>query len=256
MSDQRKPTNDPREPSSRIQPSGYFRGADPEQPSAQRPASERHPAEQTPAGQPPADKPPAEKRLSADRLPEEQPSAVEQAAGKRTENAMPAQDRREAQRTLHDVDAVRDDPHAQIIPHGVPSGTTATLHETSDVGLKMLAGAGAVVLGLVVVALILVRVLTGIFYSSPESQPQGGSPIETAAPPAAVELRANPLPAWQRYHATAEAQLNGYGWVNQQAGVAHIPIERAMTLLTQGVLPVTGQESPPAPAATPTPDGS
>jgi hypothetical protein len=35
-----------------------------------------------------------------------------------------------------------------------------------------------------------------------------------------------------------EDQLNSYGWVNQQAGVAHIPIDRAMDLIVERGLPV------------------
>lgn len=38
-----------------------------------------------------------------------------------------------------------------------------------------------------------------------------------------------------------ENQLNSYGWVDEKAGVAHIPIERAMELLTQRGLPVYSQ---------------
>jgi hypothetical protein len=35
-----------------------------------------------------------------------------------------------------------------------------------------------------------------------------------------------------------ENQLNSYGWVDDKAGVAHIPIERAMELIVQRGLPV------------------
>jgi hypothetical protein len=35
-----------------------------------------------------------------------------------------------------------------------------------------------------------------------------------------------------------ENQLNSYGWVDEEAGVAHIPIERAMELMVQRGLPV------------------
>jgi len=35
-----------------------------------------------------------------------------------------------------------------------------------------------------------------------------------------------------------ENQLNSYGWVDEKAGVAHIPIERAMELTVQRGLPV------------------
>lgn len=35
-----------------------------------------------------------------------------------------------------------------------------------------------------------------------------------------------------------EEQLNSYGWVDQQAGTVHIPIERAMQLIAERGLPV------------------
>jgi hypothetical protein len=38
-----------------------------------------------------------------------------------------------------------------------------------------------------------------------------------------------------------EDQLNSYGWVNKETGVAHIPIERAMDLIVQRGLPVLPQ---------------
>ena len=40
-----------------------------------------------------------------------------------------------------------------------------------------------------------------------------------------------------------ERTLNSYGWVDQQAGTVHIPIERAMDLLAQRGLPVRSQSA-------------
>jgi len=40
-----------------------------------------------------------------------------------------------------------------------------------------------------------------------------------------------------------EETLNSYGWVNQQAGTVHIPIERAMEILAARGLPVNGQSA-------------
>jgi hypothetical protein len=40
-----------------------------------------------------------------------------------------------------------------------------------------------------------------------------------------------------------ENQLNSYGWIDKDAGVAHIPIERAMELTVQRGLPVHPQGS-------------
>lgn len=40
-----------------------------------------------------------------------------------------------------------------------------------------------------------------------------------------------------------EETLNSYGWIDQKAGVAHIPIERAMELIAQRGLPTAPQNS-------------
>jgi hypothetical protein len=53
-------------------------------------------------------------------------------------------------------------------------------------------------------------------------------------------------------------RLSSYGWVDKKAGVAHIPIDRAIDILTKTGLPrveakadVTGGAAPPAPAPPP-----
>jgi hypothetical protein len=46
-----------------------------------------------------------------------------------------------------------------------------------------------------------------------------------------------------------ENRLNSYGWVDEKAGVAHIPIERAMELMVQRGLPVYAPGSADAKAA-------
>ncbi|OLC96545.1 MAG: hypothetical protein AUH86_09440 [Acidobacteria bacterium 13_1_40CM_4_58_4] len=45
-----------------------------------------------------------------------------------------------------------------------------------------------------------------------------------------------------------EKKLNSYGWVDQKAGVVHIPIERAMQIVAQRGLPVRPQNANPAQA--------
>jgi len=46
-----------------------------------------------------------------------------------------------------------------------------------------------------------------------------------------------------------EKELHSYGWVDEKAGVAHIPIERAMELVAQRGLPVRPQAGTEASAA-------
>jgi hypothetical protein len=48
-------------------------------------------------------------------------------------------------------------------------------------------------------------------------------------------------------------RLRSYGWVNREGGVAHIPIDRAMEMVVQGVRPAPppGGEPPRPPGAQP-----
>ncbi len=64
------------------------------------------------------------------------------------------------------------------------------------------------------------------------------------APVAVTSSAAQDLLAEQQ--SVALAQLNSYGWVDQTAGVAHVPIERAMTLLAASELPVGVAAAVPA----------
>jgi hypothetical protein len=63
------------------------------------------------------------------------------------------------------------------------------------------------------------------------------TPVPTQLPPGPL-LESVPGQEFQSVHATQEAQLNSYGWVDRENGIVHIPIERAMELLAQTNLPV------------------
>ena len=54
-------------------------------------------------------------------------------------------------------------------------------------------------------------------------------------------LEINERGQFRDYLMNQENQLNSYGWVDEKAGVAHIPIERAMELTVQRGLPVCPQ---------------
>lgn len=51
--------------------------------------------------------------------------------------------------------------------------------------------------------------------------------------PPAPRLQADPLADLQALRAREQAQLDGYGWVDRQAGTVHIPLDRAMQLLLE-----------------------
>lgn len=70
----------------------------------------------------------------------------------------------------------------------------------------------------------------------------GGSPgAHRTEPPhgdmAGPRLQANPSVDLARFRATEEERLHSYGWVDRQAGIIHMPIERAMELTAQRGLP-------------------
>ena len=114
--------------------------------------------------------------------------------------------------------------------------------------------------GLAVVSVLIYFMLWGFygylnaFRQKPQTRP---SPLQTAHdnlnPPTEKVIQAFPEPRLQpnppadlnKFRAQEEQILNSYGWVDQQAGVAHIPIEQAIDILAANGLPVRqGGESP------------
>lgn len=53
----------------------------------------------------------------------------------------------------------------------------------------------------------------------------------------APQLQPNPVADLNKFRAAVEEQLNTYGWVDQKAGIVHIPIERAIDIVSQNGLP-------------------
>lgn len=63
------------------------------------------------------------------------------------------------------------------------------------------------------------------------------------------QLQPDPVADYNVYHLSDQEKLNSYGWVDQSAGIARIPIDRAMDLLVQRGLPWKAPGSGPAPTA-------
>lgn len=62
-----------------------------------------------------------------------------------------------------------------------------------------------------------------------EAKQMADRPAATAAP----QLETDPAADLARLRADADRRLASYGWVDRQAGIAHIPIDRAMDLLVE-----------------------
>lgn len=74
--------------------------------------------------------------------------------------------------------------------------------------------------------------------TTPKKELISGDPSQRFPKPA---LQPDPVADLNRFRADNEATLNSYDWVDQESGVARVPIERAIDLMSQRGLPVRPQ---------------
>ena len=124
-----------------------------------------------------------------------------------------------------------------------PRENPGVVHEESDVNVRAILafGGGLLVLGIVIQ--VLLALLFG-YYSRQAAQgvrifPLGAQHQEQLPPE--PRLQTNPAEDLRQLRAHEDEVLEGYGWVDQGAGVAHIPIGEAMKVTIQRGLPVRPQ---------------
>lgn len=120
-----------------------------------------------------------------------------------------------------------------------------TRYERRDLPARPLLKIGVGFLAVTLLVLVLVTSLQFWFMGSialPQPFPPQLVPPPNVTLPAQPRFEAVPGAARNEIQAHADAQLNSYGWIDQAAGIAHIPIERAMEL-TQPRLPVAPQDA-------------
>jgi hypothetical protein len=115
------------------------------------------------------------------------------------------------------------------------------VHEETDVNVGAIIRYGA---GLVVVAAIVhlfLWWLLGVYEKQDERARTQAYPMAAGQQdrlPPTPRLQENPQQELQDLRAKQKALLEGYGWVNKEAGVARIPIEEAMKMVVAHGLPV------------------
>ncbi|MCC6393068.1 MAG: hypothetical protein IT167_20885 [Bryobacterales bacterium] len=67
--------------------------------------------------------------------------------------------------------------------------------------------------------------------------------------PPSPRLQAFPSKDLAAFQAQQLSRVESYGWVDKQAGTAHVPVEKAMEMLLKSGLPVPVQKKPAAGAA-------
>ena len=159
----------------------------------------------------------------------------------------------------------------EMTNHGHSGHETEYEHE--DLGTR---SAFAFMIGLAIVGVVIYFIIVGMYSfldKYERSQMATASPLVTSKGAmsrvvtqadmdkafkdnGAPMLEINERGQFRDFLINQENQLNSYGWVDEKAGVAHIPIERAMELIAQRKLPVCPQGGCPdanAPAASKAP---
>jgi hypothetical protein len=119
-------------------------------------------------------------------------------------------------------------------------------HESNEIEIK---GILLSALGLVVMAVAILAVLGLVMkaYERQRSHELATRPplFTTDIQPPGPHLQGNPATDLAQLRKHELQQLNSYGWVNPEKGIAHIPIDRALDILIQSGLPKGVQSAAP-----------
>lgn len=125
--------------------------------------------------------------------------------------------------------------HAHAHSEGPSAESLALNHEVSDARAQPVIWGVVMVAGTMVLAFVLAMVLLVVWVGpvADQSNTLSNDEVTQLQLPPAPRLEQNPRVDGDRIIAEATERLESYGWVNERAGKAHIPIERAMELLLE-----------------------
>ncbi len=111
-------------------------------------------------------------------------------------------------------------------------------HETRDISVRAILWFGAALVVMVVATFVGMKALVAYYTSR---QPVAGAPFSPLAPsgllPPQPRLQISPAQDLKARRAAEDALLKSYGWVDRQAGIVRIPVDRAIELLAERGLP-------------------
>jgi hypothetical protein len=127
----------------------------------------------------------------------------------------------------------------------------AVRYEPSQADLRVVL---AFLASLALATALVLLVLWGMFgYLRGKSAQRGqlASPMTFTSAPKIPQpkLQPDPVADYNVYRLSAQETLESYGWVDQQAGIARIPIDKAMDLVVERGLPWQAPGTGPAPTA-------
>jgi hypothetical protein len=114
-------------------------------------------------------------------------------------------------------------------------------HEQRDLNVPAVACTALALAAIVVVIFISVHWLQNYFNAERTARTTSLTTVTAKLPPE-PRLQSDPASDLERFRRQQDAILNSYGWIDEKAGIARIPIERAMDL-------IAGHGLPPPPAS-------
>jgi hypothetical protein len=130
-------------------------------------------------------------------------------------------------------------------PHASPTGG-APGHETRDVRLGPIIWSALAFFLLTALAFVVALPTLHLFVDEAARSSPPPNPLVAAGArqvPPEPRLQANPLADLRALRATEEETLTTYAWVDKNAGIVRIPIERAMQLLVERGVPARTEGS-------------
>jgi hypothetical protein len=121
-------------------------------------------------------------------------------------------------------------------------------HEMRDISTRVVVMFGASLVAGAVAVFIAIGLLFASFGRLADRAYVREYPLAAVGAPAqppAPRLQTRPREELKQMRAEEERFLNGYGWVDPNAGVVHIPIEQAMRMTIEQGLPVRAGAAEP-----------
>lgn len=110
-------------------------------------------------------------------------------------------------------------------------------YEKRDLSLPAVAKWTVAFFAVMVIGMAISLLITwGLAANSPDARTRPIGAIRQLPP--APQLQANPKMDYDTYMASEKAQMTSYGWVDRKAGLARIPIDRAVDLVAERGIPV------------------
>jgi hypothetical protein len=124
-------------------------------------------------------------------------------------------------------------------PQGhIPESASPSTHEGADLNVPLVARIVVILAATLVVLVLLVVFLFHYFNHEYPARTSEAAPVVVAADlPPLPRIQVDPKRELEEVHAKEDEHLDRYAWVDQQNGIAQIPIDRAMALWVKNYSP-------------------